>query len=157
MCKQKQCTPIIHYKGEIFLYNTYSLAPGVSFDLLQHLYKLEHPTVLCCSPYIRYMHCGPDICTAGLSVMITSGPQAINQFKHPHCIVLQSIYQIYALWARYMHCWAVCYDNIWTTGYKSIQTPHCSGFGSIHALRPRALRALGPRACKPARSLTGVF
>ena len=57
----------------------YSLAPGVSFDLLQHLYKLEHPTVLCCSASIRYMHCGPDICTAGLSVMITSGPQAINQ------------------------------------------------------------------------------
>ena len=29
------------------------------------------------------MHCGPDICTAGLSVMITPGPQAINQLKHP--------------------------------------------------------------------------
>ena len=25
------------------------------------------------------MHCGPDICTAGLSVMITPGPQAIGQ------------------------------------------------------------------------------
>ena len=25
------------------------------------------------------MHCGPDICTAGLSVMISPGPQAINQ------------------------------------------------------------------------------
>ena len=62
----------------------YSLAPGVSFDLLQCLYKLEHHTVLCCSAYIRYMHCGPDIiCTAGLSVMITPGPQAINQLKHP--------------------------------------------------------------------------
>ena len=47
------------------------------------LYKLEHPTVLCCSAYIRYMHCGPDIRTAGLSVMITPGPQAINQLKHP--------------------------------------------------------------------------
>ena len=58
---------------------TYSLAPGVSSDLLQHLYKLEHHTVLCCSAYIRYMHCGPDnICTAELSVMITPGPQAIN-------------------------------------------------------------------------------
>ena len=61
----------------------YSLVPGVSFDLLQRLYKLEHHTVLCCSAYIRYMHCGPDICTAGLSVMITPGPQAINQLKHP--------------------------------------------------------------------------
>ena len=61
----------------------YSLAPGVSFDLLERLYKLEHHTVLCCSAYIRYMHCGPDICTAGLSVMITPGPQAINQLKHP--------------------------------------------------------------------------
>ena len=29
------------------------------------------------------MHCGPDICTAGLSVMITPGPQVINQLKHP--------------------------------------------------------------------------
>ena len=29
------------------------------------------------------MHCGPDICTAGLSVMITPGPWAINQLKHP--------------------------------------------------------------------------
>ena len=57
----------------------YSLAPGVSFDLLQHLYKLEHPTVLCSSACIRYRHCGPDICTAGLSVMITPEPQAINQ------------------------------------------------------------------------------
>ena len=57
----------------------YSLVPGVSFDLLQHLYKLEHPTSLCCSAYIRYMHSGPDIGTAGLSVMITPGPQAINQ------------------------------------------------------------------------------
>ena len=29
------------------------------------------------------MHCGPDICTAGLSVRMTPGPQAINQLKHP--------------------------------------------------------------------------
>ena len=29
------------------------------------------------------MHCGPDIVTAGLSVIITPGPQAINQLKHP--------------------------------------------------------------------------
>ena len=63
----------------------YSLAPGVSFDLLQHLYNLEHPTSLCCSAYIRYMHCGPDIGaagadigTVGLSVMKTRGPQATN-------------------------------------------------------------------------------
>ena len=28
------------------------------------------------------MHSGPDIGTAGLSVMITPGPQAINQLKH---------------------------------------------------------------------------
>ena len=77
----------------------YSLAPGVSFDLLQRLYKLEHHTVLCCSAYIGYMHCGPDI---------------------------------------HMHCWAVCYDNTRTTGYKSIKTPHCSGSGGIHALHPRA-------------------
>ena len=56
----------------------YSLTPGVSFDLLQRLYKLEHPTVLCCSARIKYMHCGPHKCTAGLSVMITPGPQAIN-------------------------------------------------------------------------------
>ena len=67
-----------------YVYETsYSLAPSVSFDLLQCLYKLEHHTVLCCSAYIRYMHCGPDICTAGLSVMIIPGPQAINQLKHP--------------------------------------------------------------------------
>ena len=58
---------------------TNSLAPGVSFDLLQHLYKLVHPTVLCCSARIRYMHCGPDVCNVGLSVMITPGPQAIYQ------------------------------------------------------------------------------
>ena len=58
----------------LYLYS-YSLAPGVSFDLLQRLYKLEHHTVLCCSAHIRYMHCGP----AGLSVMITPGPLAINQ------------------------------------------------------------------------------
>ena len=64
-------------------WHIYSLAPGVSFDLLQRLYKLEHHTVLFCSAYIRYMHCGPDICTAGLSVMIIPGPQAINQLKHP--------------------------------------------------------------------------
>ena len=61
----------------------YILAPGVSFDLLQRLYKLEHHTVMCCSAYIRYMHCGPDIWTAGLSFMITPGPRAINQLKHP--------------------------------------------------------------------------
>ena len=48
-------------------------------DLLQCLYKLEHPNILCCNAHIRYMHCGLDICTAGLSVMITPGPQAINQ------------------------------------------------------------------------------
>ena len=35
----------------------YSLAPGVSFDLLQRLYKLEHPTSLCCR--------ASDICTVG--------------------------------------------------------------------------------------------
>ena len=28
------------------------------------------------------MHCGTDIGTAGLFVMITLGPQAINQLKH---------------------------------------------------------------------------
>ena len=28
-----------------------------------------------------------------------------------------------------MHCWAVCYDNTWTTGYKSIITPHCQYLG----------------------------
>ena len=39
------------------------------------------------------------------------------------------MYQIHALWARYMHCWAVCYDNTWTTGYKSIITPHCRDMG----------------------------
>ena len=60
-------------------FSFYSLAPGVSFDLLQHLYKLEHPTVLCCSARIRYMHCGPDVYTAGLSVMIKPVPQAIYQ------------------------------------------------------------------------------
>ena len=59
--------------------NFYILAPGVSFDFLQCLYKLEHPTVLCCSACIRYMHCGPDICTAGLCFMITAGLQAINR------------------------------------------------------------------------------
>ena len=36
----------------------YSLAPGVSFDLLQRLYKLEHPTLLCCSAL-------SDTCTVG--------------------------------------------------------------------------------------------
>ena len=50
------------------------------FPLIIYIYKLEHPTVLCCSARIRSMDCGPDICTAGLSVMITPGPQAI---KHP--------------------------------------------------------------------------
>ena len=76
----------------------YSLAPGVSFDPLECLYKLEHHTVLCCSACIRYMHCGPDICTAGLSVMITPGPQAINQLKHPiflpHWGVLTNTYTL---------------------------------------------------------------
>ena len=72
----------------------YSLAPGVSFDLLKRLYKLEHPTVLCCSACIRYMHCGPDICTAGLSVMITPGPQAINQLKRPIVRDLASIHTL---------------------------------------------------------------
>ena len=73
-----------------YIYNNYSLAPGVSFDLLQRLYKLEHHTVLCCS--------GPDICTAGLSVMITPGPQAINQLKHP---IVRDLAGIHALrpWA----------------------------------------------------------
>ena len=33
--------------------------------------------------WARYRRCGPGICTAGLSVMITPGPQAINQLKHP--------------------------------------------------------------------------
>ena len=61
----------------------YSLAPGVSFDLLQRLYKLKHPTSLCCRAYISYMHCGPDIGIAELSVTITPGAQAINQLKHP--------------------------------------------------------------------------
>ena len=75
----------------------YSLAPGVSFDLLQRLYKLEHHTVLCCSAYIRYMHCGPDICTAELSVMITPAPQAINQLKHP---IVRDLAGIHALRPR---------------------------------------------------------
>ena len=79
------------------MYIIYSLAPGVSFDLLQRLYKLEHHTVLCCSAYIRYMHCGPDICTAGLSVMITPGPQAINQLKHP---IVRDLAGIHALCPR---------------------------------------------------------
>ena len=73
----------------------YSLAPGVSFDLLQHLYKLEHHTSLCCRAsdictvgqiyalWARYRHCGADIGTAGLSVMKTRGAQATNQLKHP--------------------------------------------------------------------------
>ena len=39
--------------------------------------RAPHCIVLQCT--IRYMHSGPDICTAGLSVMITPGPQAINQ------------------------------------------------------------------------------
>ena len=43
------------------------------------------------------MHSGPDICTAGLSVMITPGPQAINQLKHP---MVQDLAGIRALGPR---------------------------------------------------------
>ena len=60
------------------LHFAYSLAPGVSFDLLQHfLYGAAvHISDICTVGQII-------ICTAGLSVMITPGPQAINQLKHP--------------------------------------------------------------------------
>ena len=78
-----------------YSYNiAYSLAPGVSFDLLERLYKLEHHI---CNACIRYKHCGPDICTAELSVMITPGPQAINQLKHP---IVQDLAGIHALRSR---------------------------------------------------------
>ena len=43
------------------------------------------------------MHCGPGICTAGLSVMITPGPQAINQLKHP---IVRDLAGIHALRPR---------------------------------------------------------
>ena len=45
------------------------------------------------------MHCGPDIGTAGLSVMITPGPQAINQLKYPIVRDL-AVYTHYALGPR---------------------------------------------------------
>ena len=52
------------------------------------------------------MDCGPDIGTAGLSVMITPGPQAINELKHPIVWDL-AVYTHFAL-GRYVPSGLVC-------------------------------------------------
>ena len=46
---------IIYIYIYIYIYINYSLAAGVSFDLLQHKYKLEHPTVLCRRVKSKYL------------------------------------------------------------------------------------------------------
>ena len=53
--------------------------------------------------------------------------------------MLQCTYQIHALWVRYMHYWTVCYDNTWTTGYKSIITHHCQDLGWYTHTPPSSL------------------
>ena len=55
-----------------------------------------------------------------------------------------------------MHCWDVCYDNTWTTGYKSNITPLGGIWAGTSTLPSLGTTRPEPTTCIPARSLQGV-